>query len=137
MKRHSTLTINFLLLTILLLSFCVQRTKAEGNNNTVNSTEAGEDRASKCIAILRIILKCCFELLYIDWTTVLSLFSIVRFANTACTGTNSYNGTCYTSAECSSYGGTGSGTCAAGFGVCCIGMFSHDSFNFQWLFIRH
>ena len=52
---------------------------------------------------------------------VLSLFSIVRFPNSACTGTNSYNGTCLTTSECSSYGGTASGSCASGFGVCCIG----------------
>merc|ERR1712045_773217 len=31
-----------------------------------------------------------------------------------------YNGTCYTAAECSSLGGTASGTCASSFGVCCV-----------------
>lgn len=54
---------------------------------------------------------------------VLSLFSVVRFTNSACTGDNSYNGTCYTSTECTKYGGTASGTCASGFGVCCIGAY--------------
>ncbi len=49
MKGYSALTIHLLLLMILLLSFCVQRTKAEGGNSTTNTTEAGEDRASKCI----------------------------------------------------------------------------------------
>ena len=52
---------------------------------------------------------------------VFSLFTIVRFANLACTGNNGYNGTCYTSAECSAKGGTGQGSCASGFGVCCVG----------------
>lgn len=53
---------------------------------------------------------------------VISLFSIVRFPNTACTTSTQLNGTCFTSAECSSNGGVGSGTCASGFGVCCVGM---------------
>merc|ERR1712241_145955 len=30
------------------------------------------------------------------------------------------NGTCYTSEECSSKGGTASGECAEGYGVCCV-----------------
>ncbi|XP_059350383.1 uncharacterized protein LOC130698532 isoform X1 [Daphnia carinata] len=50
----------------------------------------------------------------------LSLFSIVRFPNTLCVASNSYNGTCLTTAECSAKGGTASGTCASGFGVCCV-----------------
>ena len=53
--------------------------------------------------------------------TVLSLFTIVRFANTFCFGNNGFNGTCYTSVECSALGGTAAGSCAAGFGVCCTG----------------
>lgn len=55
----------------------------------------------------------------------------MRFPNSICAGTNSYNGTCLTSAECTSYGGTASGTCASGFGVCCIGM-STNSFHFSY-----
>ena len=31
----------------------------------------------------------------------------------------STTGTCYTSTECNSRGGTVDGNCAAGFGVCC------------------
>ncbi|XP_032779172.2 uncharacterized protein LOC116917689 [Daphnia magna] len=50
----------------------------------------------------------------------LSLFSIVRFPNSLCLASNSYNGTCLTTAECSAKGGTASGTCASGFGVCCV-----------------
>ena len=30
------------------------------------------------------------------------------------------NGTCYTATECGEKGGTASGNCASGFGVCCI-----------------
>lgn len=51
---------------------------------------------------------------------LISTFQIVRFPNAVCFGSNSRNGTCYTSAECSDKGGTSSGLCADGFGVCCI-----------------
>lgn len=50
----------------------------------------------------------------------LSVFNVVRFPNTVCSSQNSFNGTCYTSSECSSLGGSASGTCASGFGVCCV-----------------
>merc|ERR1712141_330988 len=50
---------------------------------------------------------------------LISTFQIVRFPNDACVGSNSRNGTCYTSAECSDKSGTSSGSCADGFGVCC------------------
>merc|ERR1712244_150891 len=50
----------------------------------------------------------------------LSIFNVVTFPNSACGATNGYNGTCYTAAECSSLGGTASGTCASSFGVCCV-----------------
>lgn len=50
---------------------------------------------------------------------LISTFQVVRFPNDGCSGSNSRNGTCYTSQECSSKGGTSSGSCADGFGVCC------------------
>merc|ERR1712141_510524 len=50
---------------------------------------------------------------------LISTFQIVRFPNDVCIGSNSRNGTCYTSAECSDKSGTSSGSCADGFGVCC------------------
>merc|ERR1719266_3288610 len=50
---------------------------------------------------------------------LISTFQIVRFPNEPCVGSNSRNGTCYTSAECSDKSGTSSGSCADGFGVCC------------------
>jgi len=57
---------------------------------------------------------------------VFSLFSIIQFPNQACTSTSEIysNGTCYTSNECSSRGGSAQGNCAAGFGVCCVFFFS-------------
>lgn len=55
-----------------------------------------------------------------------SLFSVVQFPNEVCTTTSGTysNGTCITSSECTSRGGTAQGSCAAGFGVCCIYTFS-------------
>jgi len=49
---------------------------------------------------------------------VLSVFQIVRFANDPCIS-STRNGTCYTSEECESRGGTNAGSCASGYGVCC------------------
>merc|ERR1712037_228624 len=53
---------------------------------------------------------------------LLPIFQVVRFPNDICSGT-SRNGTCYTAEECSTKGGTNDGTCASGFGVCCICKF--------------
>jgi len=56
-----------------------------------------------------------------------SLFSVVTFKNEPCVSTSgttgsgvNRNGTCYTSTECDEKGGTSSGNCASGFGVCCL-----------------
>lgn len=54
-----------------------------------------------------------------DRDSRLSVFQVVKFSNSICAG-SARNGTCYTSAECSAIGGTKDGTCADGFGVCCI-----------------
>jgi len=50
----------------------------------------------------------------------LGLLSIVKFANDPCGASNGSNGTCLSSNECSAVSGTASGTCADGFGVCCV-----------------
>ena len=50
----------------------------------------------------------------------LNLITWVKFDNTECAGTSGDNGTCFTSNECSEIGGTPDGTCATGFGVCCV-----------------
>lgn len=47
-----------------------------------------------------------------------SIFQIIKFENAPCVG-GTRNGTCFTSAECDSAGGTEDGNCADGFGVCC------------------
>ncbi|XP_043287359.1 uncharacterized protein [Venturia canescens] len=48
------------------------------------------------------------------------LFSVVRFANNECSGSNNFQGTCFTANECKNYGGTSYGTCAGNLGVCCV-----------------
>merc|ERR1711894_132560 len=48
-----------------------------------------------------------------------SMFEVIKFPNTNCTGDTKV-GTCYTSAECEDKDGTKDGTCADGFGTCCI-----------------
>lgn len=49
-----------------------------------------------------------------------NVFTIVRFKNDPCAGSSNRNGTCYTESECSNKGGTNAGSCAQGFGVCCV-----------------
>merc|ERR1719347_1833167 len=53
---------------------------------------------------------------------LLNVFNIVRFPNDGCNSTDSSNfyGTCYTASECAAKGGSSKGSCASGFGVCCI-----------------
>merc|ERR550519_2369507 len=51
----------------------------------------------------------------------LSIFTVVKFPNTACSSsTSGRNGTCYTASECAAKGGSSSGSCASSFGVCCV-----------------
>merc|ERR1711997_98119 len=51
---------------------------------------------------------------------MLPLFAVVQFKNDECTASSGLKGVCYSSTECSNNGGTKSGNCAAGFGVCCV-----------------
>ncbi|XP_040572541.1 uncharacterized protein [Lepeophtheirus salmonis] len=55
---------------------------------------------------------------------VLNVFSVVRFRNDPCSTGDNTNGTCYTTDECTARGGTPSGDCASGYGVCCVFTFS-------------
>merc|ERR1712172_3083 len=50
---------------------------------------------------------------------ILPVFQVIKFPNDVCTGATR-NGTCYTSEECSTKGGASDGSCASGFGVCCV-----------------
>merc|ERR1712223_923586 len=56
---------------------------------------------------------------------VFSLFSVVTFPNSGCTSQSGTTG--FTATECSDKGGTASGNCAAGFGVCCLFVYSSAS----------
>jgi len=57
----------------------------------------------------------------------LSVFQIIKFKNEACPATSGDMGICYTEAECTSKGGVAGGSCATGFGVCCV--FTLDECN--------
>ena len=59
---------------------------------------------------------------------VLSLFTVVRFNNDGCVTGTGVNGTCYSSTECSTLQGKPSGSCASGFGVCCLCKLGNNSF---------
>jgi len=48
-----------------------------------------------------------------------NVIKIVKFDNAACTTASGESGVCYTASECSANGGSNSGSCASGFGVCC------------------
>ncbi|TRY74061.1 hypothetical protein TCAL_11518 [Tigriopus californicus] len=50
----------------------------------------------------------------------LSLFSLIQFPNDACPGSDGRNGSCFTQGECDQRGGNAGGSCASGFGVCCV-----------------
>lgn len=51
----------------------------------------------------------------------IGIFNIVKFDNDVClSDTANMNGTCYTAEECTDRNGVASGTCAEGYGVCCI-----------------
>lgn len=67
--------------------------------------------------------------------SVLSLFTIVSFQNDPCTSGSGNNGTCYSSSDCSNLGGTASGSCASGFGVCCLCKTNNNNDNTNNLLI--
>ncbi|KAK9874338.1 hypothetical protein WA026_002688 [Henosepilachna vigintioctopunctata] len=53
----------------------------------------------------------------------LNVFQVIKFNNSACQGTINnlnYQGTCYLASQCSSLNGMAAGSCADGYGVCCI-----------------
>ncbi|KAK9729252.1 hypothetical protein QE152_g15997, partial [Popillia japonica] len=54
----------------------------------------------------------------------LSLFTLVQFSNQDCMGATGDNGSCLTPAECAQRGGTANGSCAFGYGACCVFMVS-------------
>ena len=117
-RENSPVAITMMISTqVFYLLFCTVLTSCHDINN---STEEVSSRGSK----------------------LLNVFSVVKFPNSACNSTGgNYYGTCYTATECASLGesrslssllfsllssslslesgGTSSGACAQGFGVCC------------------
>ena len=71
----------------------------------------------------------------------LNLITWVQFDNTECAATSGDNGTCFTSNECLDIGGTADGTCASGFGVCCVLQVQINQYTFissiQHCFIQY
>lgn len=61
-----------------------------------------------------------FSLIIFIFFSVLSLFTVVKFQNQGCAASSGDNGTCLTGSECQDRGGVASGTCANGYGVCCL-----------------
>ena len=67
------------------------------------------------------------------------MFQIVTFPNAECTATTGDTGTCVTRAECQDRGGAVSGSCALGFGACCLvihttcgGSLPHNCTYLRW-----
>jgi len=50
----------------------------------------------------------------------IGIFNLVQFPNDECEASSTQTGTCYTAEECSSRSGVASGSCADGYGVCCV-----------------
>ena len=60
---------------------------------------------------------------HFPFATVLPIVKIVRFLNSECSSSHGHHGTCYNEKECHEAGGEPQGTCANGFGVCCVGEY--------------
>lgn len=55
---------------------------------------------------------------------VFPFFSVIRFKNVQCSGTNGQFGTCFSRKSCSDAGGVASGSCARNWGTCCISKYT-------------
>ncbi|XP_059087652.1 uncharacterized protein LOC131884036 [Tigriopus californicus] len=93
--------------TCLLLEVCLARGgRRRGSKSEANATETQSSRTGR----------------------LFSLFNVVSFQNDMCNtdsavsggSTSQRTGTCFTVGECEARGGRPSGTCASGFGVCCL-----------------
>ncbi|XP_028033642.1 uncharacterized protein LOC114245608 [Bombyx mandarina] len=56
----------------------------------------------------------------------LGVFQIVKFMHAPCNSSNGLTGTCVPQHECQTIGGTALGTCADGYGICCVSQFLCD-----------
>ncbi|XP_063592005.1 uncharacterized protein LOC134769103 [Penaeus indicus] len=63
------------------------------------------------------------------------VINIITFDNAPCTAQSGEMGTCYSQKECEGFAGTPSGTCANGFGICCVCKCLGRAFRFRsWVF---
>ena len=90
--------------------------------NTVNINKCGKILRGKKKSVLAFLVPLIglyreTNFLYFS----VAIFQVVKFPNVPCevSGGNK-NGTCYTSEECSDRGGVSDGSCADGYGVCCV-----------------
>ncbi|XP_026319007.1 uncharacterized protein LOC113229569 [Hyposmocoma kahamanoa] len=56
----------------------------------------------------------------------LEIFEVVEFDHVACTSSSGLEGTCLPENECQESGGSTMGSCADGYGTCCVTQFSCD-----------
>ena len=95
--RDAILSILFRMPLIFLLRFLTLAASAYSSEDALDLNDA-ENRTAK----------------------VLSVFNVISFPNDVCYAESGLNGTCFTSSECASKGGSASGACASSFGVCCV-----------------
>jgi len=75
----------------------------------------------KQLALLAIFATSVYAIERNEHEKSIGIFNVVKFPNNVCNADNTnMNGTCYTAEECESRDGTASGSCADGYGVCCI-----------------
>lgn len=63
-------------------------------------------------------------LLFQNFITVLSLFTVVTWGQGQCTAPSGEFGSCVPNNECVPRGGIPGGPCASGYGMCCVCMFT-------------
>lgn len=56
-------------------------------------------------------------------TRFLEVFQVVEFDHAACTSSSGLEGTCLPEYECTDSGGSTMGTCADGYGTCCVSKY--------------
>ncbi|XP_047025149.1 uncharacterized protein LOC124633831 isoform X1 [Helicoverpa zea] len=59
-------------------------------------------------------------------TRFLEVFQVVEFDHVSCVSSSGLEGTCLPEAECIESGGSTMGTCADGYGTCCVTQFACD-----------
>jgi len=98
-----------------------------GGHSSLGSQVGNTDTTINRIMVrLLLIAAACVVAVHAKEQKAFSLFSVVTFKNEDCQSQDNTamngprNGTCYTSTECSDKGGKQSGSCASGFGVCCL-----------------